>query len=408
MSRSRLLASITYSSMFFLGFVGPAEAVFIIPTDGLSSFGTSKTFDFENRSPTGRRTGSLTELRFFSDDLQLTITRGGVGFDLVENEPPFQDEKPRNWGDISLDPFAFERDGTPFSLEFSSPVKSLKVSAGDYGADTPDVLKLTAFDREFGTLSFLDDDTDIIPTRPPGSQEFNTGSVSVSDADGIDQAFMIGGTNEFPNSVFYDNISVSRPPLFRLSTDVAKQEELKQLVVKEFNSGVAAYVLVGGGCLAAPAACPFLGTAAKTISVMGNAVVLADLTRIVNDPPRPDYETVFQVRDLNLPPLPDSGGVDPALRELAETAVFATGTTRVLSEAWLVTLERYQGAVAAGDDAAASLQEAALETIIIDLARFADTARKANEALSREYSTAFDAMAINEADVIAARDDFAS
>lgn len=182
-----------------LGFV--ATTMFLTLTDPAQAV----TFDFEDLTPTGR-TGTLTELTLIKDELQVDITRPGSVFDLIQNTG-FQ-TKPIEFGLISLEPFFDELSNAPFILDFSSPITSFSVDFGDYGADSPDILEL----KGFSLLGF--DSNDNLVASSDTSLGLTTGSEFtfttgfLSSTVPINSITMIGGTRGFPNSVFYDNITV--------------------------------------------------------------------------------------------------------------------------------------------------------------------------------------------------------
>jgi hypothetical protein len=77
---------------------------------------------------------------------------------------------------------------------------------GDYGEDT-DTLILEAYSELGGTGTLLASSTFVLP---PGSS-FSFSTISVA-ADGIRSVRFIGGSPTSPNSVFYDNLTVTTHP----------------------------------------------------------------------------------------------------------------------------------------------------------------------------------------------------
>jgi hypothetical protein len=149
-------------------------------------------FDFEATAATyfgvGARPGALTTLALSASGLTMTLTRPGSAFDIVENTGG-QAGKPASFGLHSLDPFFAETSNTPFIANFSAPIFSASFDFGDYGGDTPDILTVRAFSGLNGTGS-------LIQTLTGGPNP-------------VLSLVFIGGTSDFPNSVFYDNITVS-------------------------------------------------------------------------------------------------------------------------------------------------------------------------------------------------------
>jgi hypothetical protein len=166
------------------------------------------TFDFEDQAATaipisGVRTGALTSLTYTLSGLTLQITRPGGKFDIVQDI--LGQAKPVSWGAKSLDPFAQAMQATTFVVNFSLPVDSVSIMMGDYGDDPNDALILKAFSGLNASGTALASATD---TLPLGGTNFDYRTLTVSVA-GINSISFIGGTQYFPNSVFYDNITVT-------------------------------------------------------------------------------------------------------------------------------------------------------------------------------------------------------
>lgn len=167
-------------------------------------------FDFESTPatftspPDGARAGDLTSLSLTNSGLTMTISRDDR-FDIVSNTG-YQSGKPSTWGMRSLDPFFAETLHSGFIMDFSSLISSFSVEFGDYGADPLDALSLMAYSGPGGTGALLASTSALYS----GGQfpAFAVGSIA---ANGIASIVMIGGTSSFPNSVFYDNISVAVP-----------------------------------------------------------------------------------------------------------------------------------------------------------------------------------------------------
>lgn len=161
-------------------------------------------YDFESTPATGVSTGGYASLSLTESGLTMVVTGSASNFDVVDNTAG-QAGKPASWGLRSLSPFVHES-GDPFILDFSAAIGSLSVEFGDYGADAPDILTLTAYSGAGGTGSILDTDSvSFLALAFPG---FATGSVAAS---GIRSVVMIAGTSGFPHSAFYDNVLVNAP-----------------------------------------------------------------------------------------------------------------------------------------------------------------------------------------------------
>ena len=165
------------------------------------------TFDFESESPTftsppdGSRPGALTTLGITASGLTLTITReSGIAFDLVSNTGT-QAGKPAGWGTVSLDPFFAESSPTAFILNFSAPITSFSVEAGDYGGDA-DTLLVQAFSAADLGGSLVDS------SSTPYDSSFTNIITGTAGGGSILSVRLIGGSPDFQNSMFYDNITV--------------------------------------------------------------------------------------------------------------------------------------------------------------------------------------------------------
>lgn len=142
--------------------------------------------------------------------------------DFVQNGVTFSIYRPDNvtfrltkvgyipFGEVSLSPF----NGTggaginsPFVLEVSAPVRSITVSMGDWGEDA-DTLKLVGFEGPGLTGRFASSEGSL-PTGP--NNIFTVADVHLrapSDIGYFRSFTLQGGGASFPNSVFYDNITL--------------------------------------------------------------------------------------------------------------------------------------------------------------------------------------------------------
>lgn len=178
----------------------------LTPTGLESRVYLSHVFDFEGLTPTAfPRLGALTSLTMVSSDVTATITRSGGSFDLMLNEG--DQAKPPEFGRISLDTFADEYDDRPIVVNFSVPITSFSVSVGDYGEDPDDLIVIQAFQDIDGRGPMRGSDSAILPTI--GELVFNSRRLSISSPEGFRSVVMIGGTVEFPHSVFYDQIEIT-------------------------------------------------------------------------------------------------------------------------------------------------------------------------------------------------------
>ncbi len=152
---------------------------------------TTEVFDFE--AATAMNYGS--SLTLTGTNVDLTITRIG-GADV---EVAFRSAYPSSWGSHALSPFIDDHGGA-FLLTFSKAITSIGVDVGDFSPSDPDSFTLSA-----GTGS------------DSGSQSGSTGFPTFShlSVTGISSstAMLSGGSTAFPQSVFWDNITVDVAPV---------------------------------------------------------------------------------------------------------------------------------------------------------------------------------------------------
>ena len=158
-------------------------------------------FNFDELAPTVG--GALTNLTLTQGGLSLTITREGNGrFDIFNNS---NDPIPSAWGARSLAPFTSAN--TAFLGNFSQAVSGVSIDMGDFGndADQPLLLAFSGFD---GTGTMVGSAS---ATLPGGVVSFTFVNLLLP-SDGIRSIRFIGGSTAFPNSVLYDNITVTFAP----------------------------------------------------------------------------------------------------------------------------------------------------------------------------------------------------
>ena len=172
------------------------------------------TFDFESFA-----TGAATALTLSGGGLTATLTRGGLSFSIsnlsaVGISPSF--------GSRTLDPFS-NTNNTPFLLNFSQGITGLAIDMGDFTPSDDDVLLVQLFSGLNGTGTLLGSSS--IPL-PGGGTGFSFLTPSVTGVTGAQSAVFIGGSTGFPNSVAYDNISVT----FNATTTVPEPSTYALLV----------------------------------------------------------------------------------------------------------------------------------------------------------------------------------
>ncbi len=153
------------------------------------------TFDFESSSISS----GLTTLSVSSGGVTATITRvGGSIFgisDISGSTPAF--------GSRSLDPFGAVGGGA-FVVDFSALLSSISVAMGDFAPSDIDTLTISAYSGVGGSGTLLGTSSVVLANSPTG---FNFATVSTGGAS-IMSIVMNGGSSSFPNSVYYDFLTV--------------------------------------------------------------------------------------------------------------------------------------------------------------------------------------------------------
>lgn len=179
-------------------------------------------FDFETLSPTqippNSPAGALSDLSITQSGLTIDISREQSSFDIVSNVGDQQ--KSIEFGQRSLTPFSDETDPTLFTVNFSANVYRVSVTMGDYGEDE-DVLFVQAYSGLNATGDFLDVDAIILPESD--TDNFSSQVLILESTTPIRSIEMIGGSEDFPNSVFYDNLTVDTAAPFSNDTIATAQ-----------------------------------------------------------------------------------------------------------------------------------------------------------------------------------------
>jgi hypothetical protein len=137
--------------------------------------------------------------------VRLSINRTD-GVEIRDNTDPHQ-EKPAAYGLRTLSSFNAQTSDTPFVIDFSAPVSAFAARVGDYGEDADD-LRLEAFSGPGATGARLAVDTGFLAA---GGHDFSDVDLSVGAA-GIRSVRLIGGSPDFPHSVYVDHIRVTAAP----------------------------------------------------------------------------------------------------------------------------------------------------------------------------------------------------
>lgn len=168
----------------------------------------AQVFTFEGQAATANaasQPGALTVLTETQGGLTLTLTREAQGrFDVFDTNA-FPGSFPGSFGQRSLSPFFQETLNTAFIGNFSSALTSVSIEFGDFGGDS-DTFTLEAYSGLNGSGALL-----ASTTVPYGTATFpgSVGTGGVTSVTGIQSIRFIGGAaGTFPNSVYYDNITV--------------------------------------------------------------------------------------------------------------------------------------------------------------------------------------------------------
>lgn len=159
------------------------------------------TFTFEGLAATSG--GAYTTLSQTVNGVTMTVTRvGGNHFDIADLTPYMPSSA--GWGSSSLDPFS-DVSNSAFIFSFSQPVSSFSIQLGDFGAD---------FDTETGTAFSGANATGGVLGTFGGTWGAGDLATDLPETDSISAAGImsiefIGGSSSYPNSVYYDNVTVT-------------------------------------------------------------------------------------------------------------------------------------------------------------------------------------------------------
>lgn len=147
-------------------------------------------FDFEGET-TGLQGSSLA---ITVSGITMTISRLSGADVEIRNISSISANSPPSWGSRTLSPFN-SMSGGGFLLTFSSAIAAISVEAGDFAPSDADRMSLTVGGSA---------DSDSL-TASQGLPSFVT--LSLSGLNNT-QAILSGGSATFPQSVFWDNISI--------------------------------------------------------------------------------------------------------------------------------------------------------------------------------------------------------
>lgn len=294
-------------------------------------------------------------------------------------------------GGTAVSPFRYSTTGGDIIVSFSRPINSFSVRMGDFGADSPDQLSLRAFSGTNGEGPMIASSSARLVTQPTGSFDWGERYLTVKasklqagvpDGEGtgaIHSVRMIGGSSEFPHSVFYNDfmISIETPSVAEVGLTKAALSTytLSDIVAGDAASAIAvASVAAKFGLPLCPLATAdptgvAFGTCTVSIAAIGTAAFLngkafVDTVEIIKDPPRFDYQELAELHNTSNRPSIVPDGLPEHEQRALHVLFDGFSKSRHLYEAWLITLERFQGAEIDGNAEAMERQLQHLENII--------------------------------------------
>jgi len=129
-------------------------------------------------------------------------------------------------------------------------------------------------------------------------------------------------------------------------------------------------------------------------------ITLAEVVQITNDPPDSNFQSVFIPRNYTAYQVSLDPNLPPELIENFNFTFSQMAKFHSSVEAWRITLERYQGAVIAGDTKAAQMQLSALEGYISATSPTAAGVSNAMLSFNEVLLTVIGEVQITEADAI--------
>ena len=143
----------------------------------------------------------------------------------------------------------------------------------------------------------------------------------------------------------------------------SKEKRLLEAVIKAGGMSVIHFGLsVACGATTAGLCAPVLFT---ILTYMGLAEFTLKVRLILLDPPDPEFNMIFVPNDYPPPLVVPGPDLSNEVANLANSAFADLTDLYELTEAWLVTLERYRAAVLSGEEEAAQSQLAALEGYVL-------------------------------------------
>ena len=341
-----------------------------VGSEAIAATFRAERFDFNDFPLSSGFSSTFDSLPVDGTGLNFEILRGDLGIDTA-----FIGE----FGQVAISPFRFERVDDQIIVNFSRPVQSFSVRVGDFGADTPDRLRIRAYSDTDGSGDLLETDRGRLDSLTPISREFNDVTLSVSVdpgffGNGFRSVVIEGGTDAFPNSVYYDDFVVGFEEEAQSALFVSKSAQSAYATL-EFGAASAEVAAIAaplaGACTVTTgpgaAACTVAGVAVVGVGAYA-AYTVNDIKNIVDDPPDPNFETLVEIQRYSLSSPQPLDVFDNATAAALQLGLDALAERRGLLEAWLITLERAGGAELAGDMEARQRQLDYLDGIMAQMA----------------------------------------
>jgi hypothetical protein len=159
-------------------------------------------FGFEDQTATALPFGgAITSLSMTQSGLTVTITRPGDTFDILNTGVI---GLPASYGTRTLSSFNSELAATPYIADFSLAASAVSLDFGDFGSDI-DRLVLEAYSGLGASGALLASAPGLLPG---GGSTFTSATLSVA-VEGIRSIRFIGGSTNFPHSVYNDNLKIT-------------------------------------------------------------------------------------------------------------------------------------------------------------------------------------------------------
>jgi len=223
----------------------------------------------------------------------------------------------------------------------------------------------------------------------PGNFPASTLSVSAPEIASIETDGVTG--NDI--CTIFDNLEISIPEAVLLSKSQRLFEFLVIYVTTEL--AIATVITVAGCTLAAPACAPLI----FALNAIVGPYAAFQLWGIISDPPDPDFSVIFLPRNYTPHTIEPAGILPEEVEALANLTIAKLVDLYELTEAWRVSLERYNAAIAANDTDAAAAQLAALEGYIRDASVAAASAKKSLNQLINGVEPLIGPLQITQNDV---------